>query len=178
MSAGDRLQELLDKQDVHEVLARYCRGLDRGDYEMVASAFHPDATNNQTGPVQPVAELIEGLKQPSRKILKAVAHYITNEMVELDGDTALSECYFLACHRVDHADAEWTWIVGGRYFDRLERRDGVWRIAERTAVYDWARADGLAELPEGLALVHSTDHAIWGDGRGEDFLYRFMPGLA
>lgn len=27
--------------------------------------------------------------------------------------------------------------VGGRYLDRLERRDGAWAIAERTYVLDW-----------------------------------------
>ena len=36
--AGGRLQELLDKQDIHEVLSCDCRGLDRGDADIVASA--------------------------------------------------------------------------------------------------------------------------------------------
>ncbi len=27
--------------------------------------------------------------------------------------------------------------VGGRYLDRLERRDGEWRISARAMLYDW-----------------------------------------
>ncbi len=28
-------------------------------------------------------------------------------------------------------------LTGGRYVDRLERRDGEWRIAERVVVLEW-----------------------------------------
>jgi hypothetical protein len=170
-----RLQDLLDKQEIHEVLARYCRGLDRGDYELVRSAFHPDAVHNHDGTVQPVTGLVEGLKNPARKILKSVSHGITNELVDLRGDIAYCESYFLACHLIEHQGADWTWMVGGRYVDRLERRDGSWRIAHRTAVYDWARADRVGARPDGLALVRSTDEGVWGRGAGEDFSYRFPP---
>jgi hypothetical protein len=172
-----RLRALLDKQEIHEVLARYCRGLDRGDPELVRSVFHPDAVHNHDGSVQPVTELVEGLRRPARKILRAVAHSLTNELIDLQGDIAFCECYFLATHRLEYEGAEWTWIVGGRYVDRLERRDAAWLIAHRTAVYDWARCDKVAEPPAGLALVHSADHGIWGRGAGEDFSYQFAPGL-
>ena len=39
----DRLQELLDKQDITECLARFSRGMDRSDRECYLSAFHDDA---------------------------------------------------------------------------------------------------------------------------------------
>ena len=29
------------------------------------------------------------------------------------------------------------WFAAGRYLDRFARRDGVWKIAHRLAVYDW-----------------------------------------
>jgi hypothetical protein len=28
-------------------------------------------------------------------------------------------------------------FYGGRYFDRLEKRGGIWRIAKRTVIMDW-----------------------------------------
>lgn len=175
--ATDRLGELLDKQDIHEVLSRYCRGLDRGDAEMVAATFHPDAVHNHSGSVEPAAELVEGLRKPARKVLRSVSHMISNVLVDLQGDTALSECYFLACHRIDFDGADWTWIVGGRYLDRLERRAGGWRISERTAVYDWARTDRVGSAPADLAVAHSTDNGVWGRGDREDFSHLFAPGL-
>ena len=29
------------------------------------------------------------------------------------------------------------WPMAGRYVDGFEKRDGEWRVAERTAVFDW-----------------------------------------
>ena len=177
-TVADRVQELLDKQEIHEVLLRYCRGLDRGDPELVRAAFHPDGIHDHNGNPVPIADMVEGLKRPTRKVLRSLAHNITNEHVDLQGDTAFSECYFLACHRVEHEGAEWTWIVGGRYLDRLERRDGAWLIAHRTMLYDWARTDKASEAPAGLTIAHSTDNGVWGRTDREDLSYLFAPGLA
>ena len=50
MTGRDReVQELLDKQAIHEVMIRYCRGLDRMDAELVGSAYHPDAHDDHGG---------------------------------------------------------------------------------------------------------------------------------
>jgi hypothetical protein len=38
------LRTLLDRAQIHDALMRYCRGVDRGDGELVMSALHPDAT--------------------------------------------------------------------------------------------------------------------------------------
>jgi hypothetical protein len=31
--------------------------------------------------------------------------------------------------------------VGGRYLDRMEKRDGVWKIVDRVGTTDWTRLD-------------------------------------
>ena len=44
MSIDDKteraLRVLLDKQEIHEVLMRYCRGIDRCDSELLHSVYH------------------------------------------------------------------------------------------------------------------------------------------
>jgi hypothetical protein len=40
------LQVLLDKQEIHEVLMRYCRGIDRCDAELLRSVYHADAVDD------------------------------------------------------------------------------------------------------------------------------------
>ena len=37
------LEELTARTEIHDVLLRYCRGLDRVDMSLVRSAFHKDA---------------------------------------------------------------------------------------------------------------------------------------
>jgi len=35
--------------------------------------------------------------------------------------------------------------MGGRYVDRFERRDGVWKIAERQGVNEWLRYEAASD---------------------------------
>ena len=42
---------LLDREAIRDVYTRYARGLDRGDAELIASAYHPDATEDHHGEV-------------------------------------------------------------------------------------------------------------------------------
>ena len=37
------LDDLLAKHEIHEVMMRYCRGVNRLDPELVKSCYHPDA---------------------------------------------------------------------------------------------------------------------------------------
>ncbi len=43
------LQDLIDKQAIREVVLTYCRGIDRLDFDLVRSAYHPDAIDHHTG---------------------------------------------------------------------------------------------------------------------------------
>jgi hypothetical protein len=36
------LMKLMDKQEIHDVLMRYCRGIDRCDEELLRSVYHPE----------------------------------------------------------------------------------------------------------------------------------------
>ena len=38
-----RLQQLLDEAEIRRVHIRYCRGIDRMDWDLVRSCYHPDA---------------------------------------------------------------------------------------------------------------------------------------
>ena len=65
---------------------------------------------------------------------------------------AHTETYYLFVGR--NRD-ESNWIAGGRYLDRLERRDEQWRIAPRTNAIEWS---GLVPT-----MVHQVDLMFrWG----------------
>ena len=38
-----KLQQLLDEAEIRRVHIRYCRGIDRMDWDLVRSCYHPDA---------------------------------------------------------------------------------------------------------------------------------------
>ena len=62
-------------------------------------------------------------------------HNLLNHTCEIDGDVAHTETYYLFAGR--NRD-ETNWIAGGRYIDRLERRDGTWKIALRSNAIEWS----------------------------------------
>ena len=130
-----RLEGLLDRQDIADCLTRFSRGMDRFDRDLFLSAFHPDATiaagNFVGGPV----ELYDWASAMHEAGQVATHHNLLNLTCEIDGDTAHTETYYLFVGR--NRD-ETNWMAGGRYIDRLERRDGAWRIALRTNAVEWS----------------------------------------
>lgn len=140
------LQELADREQIREVLYRMSRAIDRHDMDLRASVWHPDATDNHgifDGSVADYTAWLVSDQSPASKF-DHTQHMLGNILIELDGDVADTESYLLATH-VMHDDAgEYFDIMGCRYFDRLERRNGEWRIAVRQVLVDWrtaARAD-------------------------------------
>jgi hypothetical protein len=123
---------LLDRQDLYELLIRYARGMDRHDKELVQSVFHPDATQNYNTFRGKALDFVDFVWSHGGAILKQ--HLITNWLFELRGDIAYGESYLAATYGgVGMAPL----AVFGRYVDRFERREGVWRIADRRVTMEW-----------------------------------------
>jgi hypothetical protein len=143
------LQRLLDKEEIREALLRYTRGVDRHDTALAVSAYHPDASDDHGAYIGGVEGVIRHANTVHTQSWDIHHHFITNETIELEGDTAHAETYFLATLRRKTGVID---LVGGRYIDRLERRDGRWAIADRACLVEWngeipsARGDVDEEL--------------------------------
>jgi ketosteroid isomerase-like protein len=156
-----RLEQAIDTVEIRDVLTRYCRGFERGDVDLAASAYHEDATENH-GPFKGKARDFLNFMLPILATYEVSIRHITNVSLEFDGDTALSEASFFAILRESGSAVDDS--CAGRYFDRFERRNGEWRIAARLAVIDWWRRE-----PRN-ALTFPPDHEEilkWGK-RGLD----------
>jgi hypothetical protein len=130
------LRRLLDRQAIIDCINRYARGVDRGDEALLQSAYHPDAVEDHAGGyVGAVDGLIPYLAAAHRPF-QGYQRFVTNFSLEFDGDEAHAESYYLCILRRDE-DAK-LFVNGGRYVDRLERRDGEWRIAATVLVADWS----------------------------------------
>lgn len=130
-----RLQHLLERQDILDCLIRFSRGMDRFDRELFLSAFHADAIIAAGPFVGGPVELYDWASRLHEQGQSATHHNLLNHSCDIDGDTAHTETYYLFVGR--NRD-ETNWIAGGRYIDRLERREGAWRIALRTNAIEWS----------------------------------------
>jgi hypothetical protein len=129
------IRQLLDKEAIREATLRYARGLDRHDYALMASAYHPDAVDDHGPYIGAAAGFVDlHAREDSKREWSAQQHYMLNQLIELDGDTAHVETYYLATMRRKDGLVD---IAGGRYLDRCERREGRWAVAERVCVVEW-----------------------------------------
>jgi hypothetical protein len=148
----DRIQNLLDRQDILDCLTRFSRGMDRFDRDCYLSAFHHDAVI-AAGPFVGSAAACWDWAVPMHQLGQILTHHsLLNNTVEIDGDTAHSETYYQFVarnHPWEEGGGETVMLAGGRYIDRLERRGGAWRITLRTNVIEWSCLQPSLPLPFG-----------------------------
>jgi hypothetical protein len=153
------LEKLLAKQAIYEVLATYCRGVDRCDADLVRSVYHEDSYDDHgywKGRGQDFSVFVVDRLW---KANSATTHSITNIVIDFDDNgVARSEAQVMATLVRRGTDPVVVDVMGGRYVDRLSKRDGVWRIEERTVVLDWTKVE---TWPASEAPVPLTGFA-WG----------------
>lgn len=145
--ARDRLiDELLAKEACRELVQLYARGLDRCDLELMRSVFWEDAVFQHANVYDGSAM---GFCEMAVQFIASVGptqHLIGQQLVQVDGDRAISESSGLSFHRAVGADGKpFDNFVAARLLDRFERRGGVWKIAHRKTVPEWNRDTDTAE---------------------------------
>jgi len=132
-----QLRDLLDKQAIHELINAYCNAADRHDQDKMRALYHEDAIDEHgqfaRGPAKDFIDRLPEIQQP----MAILHHNVTTVNLKLDGDRAEGEVYILAFHQVRHEQELFDVFIGGRYFDKYEKRDGVWKFSHRSIVADW-----------------------------------------
>lgn len=165
------LDDLLAKQAIHEVVLRYCRGVDRMDEDLVRSCYHADATDTHGSFHGTVDEFVAWAFRLLGQY-ETTMHLVANHLSTRAGDVAVAETYGVAHHRSDDPEPTRNLTVGFRYLDRLERRDGgPWLIARRIATTEWVTAPS----PDSRWPVPASD--VSGRRGPDDPLYDLLAGL-
>ena len=150
-SVEDMVRELYDRQKIREVVTNYCRGVDRMDRALLLSCYHPDAIDDHGFFVGGPEAFWEWVNHYHNNAQAGHQHIITNHSCDLDGDVAHTETYWMFAG-MDAKDYSFS-IGGGRYIDRMEKRDGVWRIAARKCVSEWGGVPTQSKVPEEFMLM-------------------------
>jgi hypothetical protein len=175
---GANVRRVMDQFAISDALARYARGVDRRQWEMVRSVFHPDASDDHGAYRGGIDGLIKWVSARHAPIEQAM-HFLGNILIEFaNDDTALVETYFTASVRLgpeatesrtsllndaagtSHVDT----TVLGRYIDRFERRQGEWKIAKRITIYEAIRTQPVADAyrnPDYVWAKRDTSDAVF-----------------
>jgi SnoaL-like domain len=166
---GDLLVQLADRAAITDVLLTYAHAVDRQDFALARSCYHPDAVDNHgryQGGVDGLIEFFETLGPA----LQSTTHQLGPPWIRLQNDLAIVETYCLYRRESRGASPEQAVMQGLRFLDRFERRDSRWAIAAREVVLDWEQS--------GAAVPDPPSGPTWSRGafRADDPSARFPSG--
>lgn len=165
-----RLLRMLDERDIHEVLTRYCRGVDRCDTDLIASCYHEDAVDDHGTWSAYGRDAAATIVERVRPGLDTAMHFLGNVRIEVESDAAFAESYILAYRSFQRAGRAYTRVRALRFVDRFTRRQGQWRIAERVVADDWNRVDEVVEA------MREADQFRHGSKDRDDPVYAIRRG--
>ena len=125
------VRELSDRQEITDVLHRYCRGMDLLDMDLIAGSFTEDGFLDigpeprlQTRGASAIHEAMKRMKRFARS-----SHHLSNIQIEFQStDRAHCVSYILAWHEL--ADGH-SGTMMGQYHDEFVRTAQGWRILAR-----------------------------------------------
>jgi ketosteroid isomerase-like protein len=129
-----KIDYLMDRQAILDCIASHARGHDRHDSALITAAYHDDGFDEHGKAVNPGPRYAEWVNAVHASGSQNHLHNITTHTVEIDGEVAHAESYVLVT-LLNH-DGITARFINGRYIDRLEKRDGVWRIAVRRSTVE------------------------------------------
>ena len=163
---------LIARQEIADVIYRYARGIDRLDFDLVRACYHPDAYDDHGSMKGTVEEFISAAASFLTR-WTVTQHFMGNMLIEVDGARARAETYAVAYHRREDADGNGKDdVMGIRYVDRFEHRDGAWKIAHRVVATEWRRVDAVKGA-RGRGEI-----GVWGRRDGDDVIHWIMSAQA
>jgi hypothetical protein len=164
----DAIQDMLDREHIRNAIARLARGEDRRDAALITSSYWPDSLTDYGVFKGDFSEYLAWVV-PGADAITNTQHHIGQSFIELNGTTAKVETQVISYHRIDYGGGdEHDTVIGGRYLDVFDQRDGDWRIASRTMLYDWYQDWGAAvDWSQGvMGMPFSAPH-FSGRARGD-----------
>jgi hypothetical protein len=144
-ASSHRLERMLARDEIYEVLARYARGVDRADADLLKSCYHADAIEEHGGNYTGNAfDYVDGAV-PRIRLMGAMQHLLGSSHIEFDANVAWVETYLWTFARFAADGKSTDTFTGGRLIDRFEFRAGHWKIAHRRTVFDWNRDTPTSE---------------------------------
>ena len=130
------IEEVIDREQIRDCLARLSRGLDRRDGDLVRGSFWPEASDDEGVAIVTVDQLVAWIS-PGDPAMRLTMHTMGHSLIDVRGTAAVVETHVTSYHRVEAGGGDRDIVLGGRYLDQFEKRGAEWRIMKRKLIYDW-----------------------------------------
>jgi len=127
------LQDMSDRLEIQDLLARYCEVIDAQDFDVLDDIFTPDAIVDYTSAGGARGNLTETKAYLKRALeqFTGMQHMLGLPVIKLTGETATSRTITFNPMVVERDGQPHTFFVGMWYVDELKRTEGGWRITHR-----------------------------------------------
>jgi hypothetical protein len=127
-----KLREIVDRSEISRVMQKYGRGLDRLDKALAMSCYWEDAIEDHGNYVGHPSDFIDWA-DTTTLAFQSSQHGLLNHSCDLQGDDAYCETYYLF---TGVTGGPMNFMSTGRYIDHFQKRDGVWKIANRVCIIE------------------------------------------
>ena len=161
------VQYLMDRLAIKDCANRHARGCDRYDSDLLASAYHADGLDEHGYAVNPGPKYAEWANATHAERFQTHTHNIFQQVCEIDGDVAHCETYVIGMFK--DKESETSRFLYGRYVDRLERRDGEWKMTVRRSPVDGLLVGNASML---ISPIFLQQGYVQGMQDGRDLSYQ------
>ncbi|MBN1451517.1 MAG: nuclear transport factor 2 family protein [Anaerolineales bacterium] len=140
---------LADKLAIRETVENWIIYRDAGDWERFATVWHSDGWMTATWFQGPARDFIEA----SRKLFDQggnILHTLGGWTCDISGTRAISQVKMNINQRASLDGILVDVVCFGRFYDFLEKRDGIWGIVRRQPIYEKDRLDPV----DSAAVLH------------------------
>ena len=124
-----RITLIEDRIAISELRAHYCFLVDQGRGRDAVDLFTEDGEFH--GPIKSYRGRHEQLKHYDEHLLSGMWHFICNEIIEVNGDSAIGQCYCLMPSVFENE----SYVCACQYDDVLVKQAGNWKFKSRTVTF-------------------------------------------
>ncbi|MFE9326732.1 nuclear transport factor 2 family protein [Nocardia sp. NPDC052278] len=154
------MSETEDRVAIADLIAAWIHR-DNHDSDKLAATFHDDATISVSWFTGTVNDFLSANPLGTANSMLS-KHFVGYPYMTVGKDRALAETnVMIPC---DSVQVGFGCTVHARFFDRISRRDGVWRIEQRNAIYDVADItfpDGPVEIDRDALARYPREYAAF-----------------
>lgn len=159
--------DIADKQACADLIQSWGLCRDQGRWPELLATFHPDGEIAVSWFRGPFPDFVEHCRQNSSRGTRS-KHLLWPAMVRGKDARALAETNVTILVR-QQIDGVWVDLTSrARFLDRIERREGRWRVLERATVYEQDRFDAVEPSIVFVKLMQTANAAQFPEP------YRYM----
>lgn len=129
------MRDFNDQIEIGNLIRNWASWRDSGEWELLRRTMHPGAAITTTWFDGTGDAFIQACQASWRKGTTS-RHVLGGTTVEINGRRALAQTGMAITVRAPLEGVDVDVVCTGRFFDRVEKRDGAWRIAKRNLIYE------------------------------------------